>query len=415
MSQPTLDRASLQTRFEAFKAQNLNLNMTRGKPSPEQLDLANGMLDVVSSDDFTAADGTDARNYGGLNGLAAAEALFADYMEVSPSELMMGGNSSLALMHDTLVRAVLFGTVDSPQPWHKEEKISFLCPVPGYDRHFAVCELLGITMIPVAMNNDGPDIDTVEALVQDEPSIRGMWCVPKYSNPGGQTYSDEVVDRLAAMPTAAPDFRIMWDNAYAVHHLTDDPPQLKNMLRACEAAGNPERVYMFGSTSKISLAGAGVAMLAASERNINALRKQRAVQTIGVDKLNQLRHVRFFKDMDGIRTHMKGHATLLKPKFDAVDAVLTRELAGQDVAIWSKPQGGYFVSLDTRPGLAKRVVALAEEAGVKLTPAGATQPYGDDPEDTNIRLAPSFPSLAEVEQAMEVVAVAILLASSEQA
>ncbi|MEM7737795.1 MAG: aminotransferase class I/II-fold pyridoxal phosphate-dependent enzyme [Deinococcota bacterium] len=412
MSSSTLDLASLQVRFDAFKAQNLNLNMTRGKPSPEQLDLANGMLDVVSSSDFTAADGTDARNYGGLNGLTAAEALFAEYMEVSPSELIMGGNSSLAIMHDTLVRAVLFGTVDSPKPWHKEDKISFLCPVPGYDRHFAVCELLGIHMMPVPMNADGPHMDTVEALVRDDPSIRGMWCVPKYSNPGGQTYSDEVINRLAAMPTAAADFRIMWDNAYAVHHLVSDPPHLKNMLRACESAGNPERVYMFGSTSKISLAGAGVAMLAASERNISALRKQRAVQTIGVDKLNQLRHVRFFNDMNGIHTHMTGHAALLKPKFEAVDAVLTRELAEHNVATWSKPQGGYFVSLDTRPGLAKRVVALAEEAGVKLTPAGATQPYGNDPEDTNIRLAPSFPSLAEVEQAMEAVAVAVLLASS---
>lgn len=412
MTVPTLDRASLQARFDGFKSQHLNLDMTRGKPSPEQLDLALPMLDVVSSRDFTH-DGVDTRNYGGLNGLAAAEALFAEYMEVTPDELLMGDNSSLALMHDTLLRAMFFGTIDSPLPWQQTDA-AFLCPVPGYDRHFAVCELLGIRMIPVAMTLEGPDMDEVEALVAEDATIKGIWCVPKYSNPDGTVYSDAVVDRLASMPTAAADFRIMWDNAYAVHHLTDNPPQLKNLLRACEAAGNSERAYMFGSTSKISLAGAGVAMMAASKRNIQHLKKLRSVQTIGVDKVNQLRHVRFFKDMDGIHAHMRQHAALLKPKFDAVDAVLSHELAGQDVATWRKPQGGYFVSIDTQPGLASRVVALAAEAGVKLTPAGATYPYTKDPEDKNIRIAPSFPSLDAVQQAMEVVAVAMQLAAAER-
>jgi DNA-binding transcriptional MocR family regulator len=370
------------------------------------------MLDVVTSRDFTH-DGVDARNYGGLNGLAAVEALFAEYMEVTLDELLMGDNSSLAMMHDALLRAMFFGTVDSPVPWHQTDA-AFLCPVPGYDRHFAVCELLGIRMIPVAMTAEGPDMNEVEKLVAEDANIKGMWCVPKYSNPDGTVYSDAVVDRLASMPTAAPDFRIMWDNAYAVHHLTDNPPELKNLLRACEAAGNSERAYMFGSTSKISLAGAGVAMMAASKRNMQHLKKLRSVQTIGVDKLNQLRHLRFFKDMDGIRAHMRQHAALLKPKFDAVDAVLSRELAGQDVATWQKPQGGYFVSIDTQAGLASRVVALADEAGVKLTPAGATYPYKQDPEDKNIRIAPSFPSLDEVQKAMEVVAVAIQLAAAER-
>jgi DNA-binding transcriptional MocR family regulator len=412
MTVSALDRTNLQARFDGFKSQNLNLNMTRGKPSPEQLDLALPMLDVVTSRDFTH-DGVDARNYGGLNGLAAVEALFAEYMEVTLDELLMGDNSSLAMMHDALLRAMFFGTVDSPVPWHQTDA-AFLCPVPGYDRHFAVCELLGIRMIPVAMTAEGPDMNEVEKLVAEDANIKGMWCVPKYSNPDGTVYSDAVVDRLASMPTAAPDFRIMWDNAYAVHHLTDNPPELKNLLRACEAAGNSERAYMFGSTSKISLAGAGVAMMAASKRNMQHLKKLRSVQTIGVDKLNQLRHLRFFKDMDGIRAHMRQHAALLKPKFDAVDAVLSRELAGQDVATWQKPQGGYFVSIDTQAGLASRVVALADEAGVKLTPAGATYPYKQDPEDKNIRIAPSFPSLDEVQKAMEVVAVAIQLAAAER-
>ena len=413
MTVPALDQTSLQARFDGFKSQNLNLNMTRGKPSPEQLDLASPMLDVVTSSDFTH-DGVDARNYGGLNGLAAAEALFAEYMEVTPDELLMGDNSSLAMMHDALLRAMFFGTVDSTVPWQQTD-VAFLCPVPGYDRHFAVCELLGIRMIPVPMTAEGPDMIEVEKRVASDANIKGIWCVPKYSNPDGTVYSNVVVDRLASMKTAAPDFRIMWDNAYAVHHLTDNPPELKNLLRACEAAGNSERAYMFGSTSKISLAGAGVAMMAASKRNMQHLKKLRGVQTIGVDKLNQLRHLRFFKDMDGIHAHMRQHAALLKPKFDAVAAVLSRELAEQDVATWQKPQGGYFVSIDTQAGLASRVVALADEAGVKLTPAGATYPYKQDPEDKNIRIAPSFPSLDEVQKAMEVVAVAIQLAAAERA
>lgn len=397
----------LQKKYDEIKARGLSLDMTRGKPCAEQLDLSAGMLDCLGRD-FRAADGTDCRNYGVLDGLPEAKKLFAEFLEVAPGEIIVAGNSSLALMHDTIAKALLLG-VPGGKPW-KDAPVKFLCPSPGYDRHFAVCQHLGIDMVTVGMTDEGPDMDEVERLVRADSSIKGIWCVPRYSNPTGVVFSAAVVDRLARMQ-AAPDFRVFWDNAYAVHHLTDSPPPLKNLLQACKAAGNPERVLIFGSTSKVSFAGAGVAMVAGSEPNIAYVRQGMSFQTIGADKLNQLRHVRFFRDMQGIEAHMKKHAAILKPRFDAVTSILERELGQSGLARWSRPQGGYFVTIDTPDGCAKAVVAMAAEAGVKLTNAGATFPYGKDPRDRNLRIAPSFPSLAEIEQAMELVTLCIRLAA----
>lgn len=384
--------------------------MSRGKPCPEQLDLALGLLDCEQY----KMDDVDCRNYGLVDGLPSAKKLFAEYLEVSPEEVIVGGNSSLNMMYDTIARAMLFGVVGSQQPWSKLPKVKFLTPVPGYDRHFAICEQMGIEMIPVEMDDRGPDMDLVERLVAEDESIKGIWCVPKYSNPTGVVYADEVVDRLAQMKTKAHDFRIFWDNAYAVHHFTADPPKLKNILIACEAAGNPERVFIFGSTAKISFSGSGVAAMAASVKNIKAIRQQLGIQTIGPDKLNQLQHVCFFKDMAGIDAHMKLHAAIIGPKFAKVLQVFAEELEGLEIAWWSKPKGGYFVSLDTMDGCARRVVQLADEAGVVLTKAGATYPYGKDPRDRNIRIAPSFPTVAELEQAMRLVVLCIKMAAIER-
>ena len=401
-------------RFDALKAKNLALDMTRGKPGSEQLDLASGMLSILRADDLRAADGTDCRNYGGLSGIAEAKQLFAQMLEVAEDELFIGGNSSLNLMYDMVVRAVLFGVPGSAEPWGKG-KVKFFCPVPGYDRHFSICEALGIEMIPVPMNSDGPDMDTVEQLVASDAAIKGMWCVPKYSNPTGATYSDDVVDRLASMKTAAPDFRIFWDNAYSVHFLVEPVDTLKNILEACKAAGNPDRVFLFGSTSKISYAGAGVSFFGTSKANLHFMQKLIGYQTIGHDKLNQLRHVRFFGDYNGIIEHMRKHAAIIRPKFEAVLEILERELGAGDFAHWTSPRGGYFISLDTKPGLAKKVVAMAAELGVKLTAAGATYPLRKDPEDRNIRIAPTLPSLDEIKLGVEVMAVCIKIASLEQA
>lgn len=409
-SERTSLAAELQARYDAFKARGLKLDMTRGKPSPEQLDLANGMLELPGAGDFLAADGTDTRNYGGVDGLPEMKALFAELLDVPPASVIVGGNASLQMMHDTVVRALLHGVPDGDAPWSKG-RVKFLCPSPGYDRHFAICEHFGIEMIPIEMDEHGPDVDQIQKLVASDASIKGIWCVPKYSNPTGITYSDEVVRALATMKTAAPDFRIFWDNAYAVHDLYDTTDPLLNILRVAAEGGHPNRPLVFTSTSKISLAGAGVAAMAASSANVADAKRHLGIQTIGPDKVNQLRHVRFFRDAAGVRAHMAKHAGLLRPKFEAVDRVFSRELGGRQIATWTKPRGGYFVSLDTLDGCASEVVRLADAAGVKLTPAGSTYPLRRDPRDRNLRIAPSLPPVEQVELAMEVVAVCVQLAS----
>jgi DNA-binding transcriptional MocR family regulator len=406
-------RQELRTRYHEFQARKITLDMTRGKPCPEQLDLAEGLLDCLSRKDVKARDGSDCRNYGGLDGLPEAKALFAEYMGVAPDEIIIGGNSSLSLMHDAMTWSWAFGTHPGSTPWCRQAPVKFLCPSPGYDRHFSICEHLGIEMIPVRLNGNGPDLDAVEALASADPGIKGIWCVPKYSNPTGEVYSEDVVERLARMPAQADDFRIFWDNAYAYHHLGDGPARLADILQACRKAGRPDRAILFGSTSKISFAGGGLAFMAGSQANMAWARTHLGFQTIGPDKLNQLRHMAFFKNMAGIEHHMHRHASILKPKFDAVHEVLARELAGKGIAEWTRPTGGYFISIDTRDGCARRVVQLAAEAGVKLTPAGSTYPQRRDPCDRNIRIAPSFPSTADIRTAMDVLAVSLELAVLE--
>lgn len=400
--------------YENIQAQKLKLDMSRGKPCTDQLNLSVDLLDCLSKTDYKTADGTDCRNYGGMDGIPEAKKLFSWMLEANSEEVIIGGNSSLNMMYDLLSRAMLHGLPESEFPWCKLPRVKFLCPSPGYDRHFAICQHLGIEMIIINYLDNGPDMDQVEKLVAADPAIKGIWCVPKYSNPTGITYSDSVVKRLAAMPTKAPDFRIFWDNAYAVHHLTNTPDQLLDILKTCTSAGHPDRVFEFSSTSKISFPGSGIAMLASSVKNINWLKKQLNIQTIGPDKLNQLRHVRFFKDQAGIEAHMIRHAAIIKPKFDLVLEILESELGGKNLASWSNPQGGYFISLDTLPGCAQKIVAKAAAAGVMLTPAGATYPYGKDPEDKNIRLSPTFPPLSELKQAMELVVLCVKLVSTEQ-
>ena len=407
-------KEELLQRYGEFQSRRIALDMTRGKPCSEQLDLALGMLEGDIGNAYLTQDGLDCRNYGGLDGIPAAKILFADYMGVEPDELILGGNSSLNMMHDTILRAMVKGMTDGTPPWGQLDKVKFLCPSPGYDRHFFICEFLGIEMIPIDMLDDGPDMDQIEDRVAGDELIKGIWCVPKHSNPGGVIYSDETVDRLATLKAKADDFRIFWDNAYAVHHLVDNPPPLKNILAACRQAGNPDRVLLFGSTSKISFAGAGLAIMAGSQTNIEWVKSQMAFQTIGPDKLNQLRHVLFFKNLDGIEAHMKKHAAILKPKFEAVQNILNAELNGKNIASWSKPQGGYFVSIDTLKGCATAVVKMAADAGVKLTPAGSTYPYKNDPADRNIRIAPSFPPLEDIQAAMELVAICIQIVSIDK-
>lgn len=406
--------SALLSSYANVQAQKLKLDMSRGKPCPDQLDLSNGLIDCLSQQDYKAMDGTDCRNYGGLDGIPEAKELFSWILEARPQDIIIGGNSSLVLMHDLIARAMLQGLPESESPWGKLPKVKFLCPSPGYDRHFSICEYFGIEMITIDYLDDGPDMDQVEQLVTADPSIKGIWCVPKYSNPTGITYSDEVVKRLASMAAKAPDFRIFWDNAYAVHHLTSNPSKLLNILETCAEAGHPNRVFIFASTSKISFASSGIAMLASSEANIKWLKKQMAFQTIGPDKLNQLRHVRFFKDQSGIEDHMRQHETIITPKFNTVLEILESKLGGKNLASWSEPQGGYFISLNTLPGCAQKVVARAAAAGVILTPAGATFPYGKDPEDKNIRLSPTFPPLSELKQAMVLVVLCIEIVSAEQ-
>jgi len=401
----------LTERIEGFKKQKLDLDMTRGKPGPEQLDICNGMLTIVDESNYHTPSGLDVRNYGGLDGFPEAKRLFADFLEVSPAEVIIGGNASLNLMYDTVAQCMTHGTSGGGQPWFGGGT-KFLCPVPGYDRHFAVCEHFGIQMIPVTLTETGPDMDEVEDLLQRDSGIKGMWCVPKYSNPSGVVYSDQTVERLASMSTAAADFRILWDNAYTVHHLGGGPAPLKNILEACKQAGNPDRVLIFGSTSKVSLPGAGISLTAGSTGNMDWLRSRLVSQTIGPDKINMLRHLLYFRDMRGILKHMDKHARILGPKFQAVQEILERELGDREVATWTRPQGGYFVSLDTRPGCAKAVVSLAGDLGVKFTKAGSTWPYGKDPQDSNIRIAPTLPSLEQIRSAVEVLAVCIRFVSA---
>lgn len=405
----------LRSNYSDLQQLGLKLDLTRGKPSPQQLDLSVELLGLPRESDFLAEDKTDVRNYGGLQGLVEARRLFTTIMGAPHQQIIVGNNASLALMHDVLVFALLKGTCDSSEPWSKQGEIAFLCPVPGYDRHFKICEDYGIRMISVPLLKDGPDMSEVERLVASDQSIKGIWCIPKYSNPTGTIYSDSVVERLAAMTTATKDFRIFWDNAYAVHHLTDERVSIANILERCAAHGNANRAFVFASTSKITLAGAGLAAFAGSKANVQWLLERMTPRTIGPDKVNQLRHVRFLKTEEGIADLMEKQRQLLAPKFEAVLDVFEAQLSGVPDVMWTKPKGGYFICLEVPPGCAKRVVTLARDAGVILTPAGATHPYGNDPKDRTIRIAPSFPRLAEVEEAAKAVALCVQLAVEERA
>ena len=404
-----MTQSDIAAQYEAFKQLGLKLDMSRGKPSPAQLDLANALLERL--DGYKAADGTDTRNYGGAVGLPEARKLFAELLDLPAAQVVVDGSASLALMHDSIVFNLLYGAPGG-SPW-AGQPITFLCPVPGYDRHFAICEALGIKMINIPMTEAGPDMDLVEKLVAADASIKGMWCVPKYSNPGGVVFSDTVVARLAAMKTAAPDFRLFWDDAYRFHHLGERKLAVANIVTACEAAGHADRAIVFASTSKITLAGAGMAALASSPANIAWWQKHASVRSIGPDKINQLRHVRFLKDAAGVEAIMEQHRQLLKPKFDAVHAQFKAILGDVEGVSWTHPEGGYFIDLLTPPGAAKRTVELAREAGVTLTPAGASFPYGKDPQDRHIRIAPSFPSLEEITQAARGIALALRLAAGK--
>ncbi|MEV7008695.1 aminotransferase class I/II-fold pyridoxal phosphate-dependent enzyme [Streptosporangium sp. NPDC051022] len=398
--------------YDALVRRGLSLDLTRGKPSARQLDLAAAMLTLPGG--HTAADGTDCRNYGGAQGLPELREIFGPLLRVPVAQLVAANNSSLSLMHDSVVHALLSGLPGGERRWADERRIAFLCPVPGYDRHFALSERFGIELIAVPMTEEGPDMDVVERLVREDAQIKGIWCVPKYSNPSGLSYSDETVRRLAAMPVAAPDFRIFWDNAYAVHHLTDTPVEIADILALCEENGNPDRVFVFGSTSKITFAGGGVAFFGSSPANVSWLLGYTGKRTIGPDKINHLRHVEFLRDRDGVLEHMRRHRELIRPKFEAVDLILGKELGGTGLASWSSPLGGYFISLDVLEGCARQVVSKAAAAGIALTPAGATHPYGDDPRDSTIRIAPTYPELDEVELAISGLATCVRLVGTEK-
>ncbi|MGN0401501.1 MAG: aminotransferase [Acetatifactor sp.] len=408
-------KSQLEKEFEEAKAKGLKLDMSRGKPSAAQLDMGMDIFDVLKSDsDMKSEEGIDVRNYGVLDGLTEAKRLMADIMGVPSENVIVCGNASLTIMYDTVSRSMTHGVMGGT-PWCKLDKVKFLCPVPGYDRHFAITGHFGIEMITVPMTPAGPDMDMVERLVAEDESIKGIWCVPKYSNPQGYSYSDETVRRFANLKPAAKDFRIFWDNAYAIHHLYEDrQDEIPDILSECEKAGNPDMVYEFCSTSKISFSGAGIAAMASSKANLEFVRKSMTIQTIGYDKVNQLRHVRYFKNIDGIKAHMKKHADMLRPKFEAVQQVLERELSGLGIGTWTKPNGGYFISFDAMEGCAKRIVAKCKEAGVILTGAGATFPYGIDPADSNIRIAPSFPTPEEMAMATDLFVLCVKLVSVEK-
>jgi DNA-binding transcriptional MocR family regulator len=405
--------AQIKQQYDAFAKRGVKLNLTRGKPAAEQLDLSNELLNLPGKGDVMAG-GIDVRNYGELQGLPELRAILAPVVGVTPDRVIIGDNASLALMHDAVVYSLLKGTCDSERPWAKESRVAFLCPVPGYDRHFFICQELGIEMIPVPMLETGPDMDVVEKLVAADPQIKGMWCVPKYSNPSGAVYSAETIERIAKMKTAARDFRVFWDNAYVVHHLTPERIEIANIDELCARHGNPNRAFIFASTSKITFAGAGVALFASSKENVAWYLKRMEKRTIGGDKVNQLRHIRLLKNADGILNLMDRHREILAPKFAKVIAGFKERLGGTGVAEWTEPKGGYFITLDVLPGTAKQVVKLAKEAGVELTPAGSTHPLGNDPLDRTIRIAPSFPPANEVELAVEGVVLAVLLAATEK-
>lgn len=408
-------KESLNKEYAEAKAKGLALDMSRGKPSAKQLDVSLGLLDTInSSSDLKALDGTDCRNYGVLDGIPEAKKLMADMMGTTPDHVIVYGNASLNIMYDQISRAYTHGILGNT-PWCKLDKVKFLCPVPGYDRHFAITERFGIEMINIPMSESGPDMGMVEEYVSEDASVKGIWCVPKYSNPQGYTYSEETVKRMAALKPAAEDFRIFWDNAYVIHDLYDDnKDEIADIISECEKAGNPDMVFEFASTSKVSFPGSGIAALATSANNIADIKKQLTIQTIGHDKLNQLRHVRFFKDINGLKEHMRKHAEFIRPKFEAVESVLEEELSGLGIGSWTEPKGGYFISFDAMDGCAKAIVAKCKEAGVKLTGAGATFPYGKDPKDSNIRIAPSFPTPEEMKQAADLFVLCVKLVSVEK-
>lgn len=408
-------KESLNKEYAEAKAKGLALDMSRGKPSAKQLDVSLGLLDTInSSSDLKALDGTDCRNYGVLDGIPEAKKLMADMMGTTPDHVIVYGNASLNIMYDQVSRSYAHGVMGST-PWCKLDKVKWLCPVPGYDRHFAITESFDIEMINIPMTENGPDMDMIEKLVSEDESIKGIWCVPKYSNPQGYTYSDETVKRMAALKPAAKDFRIFWDNAYVIHHLYDDKQdEILDIISECEKAGNADMVYEFASTSKVTFPGSGMAALASSAANLADIKKYLTIQTIGYDKLNQLRHVRYFKNLDGLKAHMKKHADFLRPKFEATLKVLDDELTGLGIGTWSEPRGGYFISFDSLPGCAKAIVSMCKEAGVVLTNAGATFPYGKDPRDSNIRIAPSFPTPEEMSEAAELFVLCVKLVSVDK-
>ena len=399
--------------YDDLRAKNLSLDLTRGKPSAEQLDLSNALLHLPGDADYRDDEGTDTRNYGGQHGLPGLRAIFSELLGIPVPNLIAGNNASLELMHDAVVFSMLYGTVDSPRPWVREDAVKFLCPAPGYDRHFAITETLGVEMIAVPMREDGPDVDAVEELVAADPAIKGMWCVPVYSNPTGAVYSWEVVRRLVQMRTAAADFRLFWDNAYPVHTLTGEFVRQVDVLGLAAEAGHPNRPLVFASTSKITFAGAGVSFFGGSLGNIAWYLQYSGKKSIGPDKVNQLRHLRFFGDADGVRRHMLSHQKVLAPKFAMVLDILDKRLSESKIASWTEPKGGYFVSLDVLPGTARRTVALAKDAGIAVTEAGASFPYRKDPDDANIRIAPSFPPLSDLSEAIDGLATCTLLAATE--
>ena len=401
------------TAYAALADRGLKLDLTRGKPAPAQLDLSNALLSLPGAGEYKAADGTDCRNYGGGQGLPEIREIFAELLNVPVAQLVAGDNASLGVMHDTLVFSLLKGTVDSAEPWVKEP-ITFLCPVPGYDRHFALCEQYGISMEPVALGADGPDLDAIRERVADDPSVKGIWVVPTYANPTGAVYTEEVTRELVSMPAAAPDFRIFWDNAYAVHHLTDAERPALDVLGLAAEAGNPNRVFVFASTSKITFAGAGVSFFAGSPANVSWYLEHLGKRTIGPDKVNHLRHARYLGSADGVRELMRKHRAIIEPKFEQVETILESRLGDHGVATWTRPEGGYFISLDVMDGTASRVIELARDGGVALTPAGSAFPRHRDPDDRNIRIAPTFPPLGQVTEAMEAVATCVLLAAVER-
>ena len=404
-------RKEVAAKYDELKAKGLKLDMSRGKPNTEQLDISMGMIDTLTDYNLVGEQGVDCRNYGVLDGIIEAKRLLSAMIECPVDNIIIYGNSSLNVMYDTVARSMTHGVMGST-PWAKLDKVKFLCPVPGYDRHFAITEFFGIEMINIPMTEDGPDMDMVEDLVSKDEAIKGIWCVPKYSNPMGITYSDETVRRFANLKPAAEDFRIYWDNAYCIHHLYEDhQDHILEILEECEKAGNPDMVFKFCSTSKVTFPGSGIAAISASKANLDFIKKQMSVQTIGHDKVNQLRHVRFFKDIHGMVEHMRKHANILRPKFEAVENILDRELGGLEIGTWTKPHGGYFISFDSLNGCAKEIVAKCKKAGVVMTGAGATYPYGKDPEDRNIRIAPSYPPLQDLIIATELFALCVKLVS----